>query len=68
MKFFINALISNGPLREGLTLEEAAETVWAITSGEVYTLLVKDREWSVEKYKQWLKDALTKLLIPYGAK
>ncbi len=64
MKFFINALISNAPLREGLTLEAAAETVWAITSGEVYTLLVNDRGWSVEKYEQWLTDALTKLLIP----
>jgi AcrR family transcriptional regulator len=64
MKFFINALISNGPLRDGLTLEAAAETVWAITSGEVYTLLVNDRGWSVDKYEQWLTDALTKLLIP----
>jgi AcrR family transcriptional regulator len=64
MKFFIKALISNGPLREGLTLDAAAETVWAITSGEVYTLLVKDRKWSIEKYELWLTDALTKLLIP----
>jgi TetR/AcrR family transcriptional regulator, regulator of autoinduction and epiphytic fitness len=63
MGVFINALISNGPLQEGLTLEEAAETVWALTSAEVYTLLVTDRGWSVEKYKQWLVSALTKLII-----
>ena len=62
MKVFINALLSNGPLQDGLTLEDAAETVWVITSGEVHTLLVADRGWSVEKYKRWLVNALTRLV------
>jgi hypothetical protein len=64
LKVFINALMRNGPLRDGLTLEEAAETVWAVSSGEVYTLLVKDRGWSKEKYGQWLANALGVLLLP----
>jgi TetR/AcrR family transcriptional regulator, regulator of autoinduction and epiphytic fitness len=64
MKVFVRALMSNGPLQDGLTLEAAADTVWVITSGEVFTLLVADRGWSVEKYQQWLYDALTKLIIP----
>jgi TetR/AcrR family transcriptional regulator of autoinduction and epiphytic fitness len=64
MKVFVSALASNGPLQDGLTPDDAAETVWAITSGEVYTLLVKDRAWAVEKYRQWLIDTLTKLIIP----
>jgi len=64
MKIFINALSSNGPLREELTLNEAAETVWAITSAEVYTLMVKDRGWPLGKYQKWLAMALTNLLLP----
>jgi hypothetical protein len=44
-------------------VEEAAEMVWALTSAEVYTLLVSDRGWSVEKYTAWLADALTRLLL-----
>jgi AcrR family transcriptional regulator len=64
MKVFITALQSNGPLQEGLSRQEAAETVWTITSGEVYTLLVKDRGWSVEKYRRWLAAALTRLILP----
>jgi AcrR family transcriptional regulator len=64
MKVFIHALLRNGPLKEGLSVEEAAETVWAITSGEVHTLLVTDRGWKVEKYQRWLANALTHLLLP----
>jgi AcrR family transcriptional regulator len=64
MKVFVNALQSNGPLQGGLALQEAAETVWALTSAEVYTLFVTDRGWSVEKYTTWLSDALARLLLP----
>lgn len=64
MKVFVNALLLNGPLQKGLTLELASETIWAITSGEVFTLLVRDRGWEVGKYKQWLTNTLTRLVIP----
>jgi TetR/AcrR family transcriptional regulator of autoinduction and epiphytic fitness len=64
MKFFISALMTNGPLREGLNLEDAAETIWALTSGEIFTLLVADRGWPVEKYNQWLDSSLSILLLP----
>lgn len=63
MKFFVRALLANGPLQEGLTMEDAAETVWALSSAEVYTLWVTDRGWSVEQYTRWLANTLTKLLI-----
>lgn len=64
MKVFVGALMSNGLLRDGLGLEEAAETTWALSSGEVYTLLVFDRGWPTEKYSQWLVSALSNLLLP----
>jgi len=62
MKFLLNALLVNGPLQEGLSIDEAAETVWALSSAEVYTLLVTDRGWSTEQYTRWLANALYKLL------
>jgi TetR/AcrR family transcriptional regulator of autoinduction and epiphytic fitness len=65
MKVFIKALLRNGPLQGGLTVEDAADTVWAITSAELYTLLVIDRGWSIEKYSKWLAKALSKLILPY---
>lgn len=64
MRVFVDALATNGPLREGVTPEGAAETVWAITSGEVFSLLVGDRGWSDEHYKGWLTDTLIRLLLP----
>jgi AcrR family transcriptional regulator len=64
MSIFVNALVKNGPLRDGLTPEEGADTIWMLTSGEVFILLNTDRGWSEEKYKRWLIDALTRLLLP----
>jgi AcrR family transcriptional regulator len=64
MTAFVHALMKNGPLREGLTLAKAAETVWAVSSAEVFTLLVVERGWSEGEYKRWLADALGQLLLP----
>jgi AcrR family transcriptional regulator len=63
MEKFIQYLSANITLQDGLTLAEAAETVWAITSSELYTLLTVDRGWSGEKYEQWLVKTLTRLLL-----
>ena len=64
MMAFVRALLKNGPLRPGLTPETAAETVWTLTSAEVFTLLKTNRGWSEEQHKQWLADNLTRLLLP----
>lgn len=61
---FIRALRKNGPLRDGVTANEAAETVWTLTSADVITLLMTDRGWSAEKYKRWLIEMLTRFLLP----
>ena len=63
MMFFVRALMKNGPLCDGLTPEAAAETVWALTSGEVFILLNVNRSWPEEKYKRWLVEVLTRLLL-----
>jgi AcrR family transcriptional regulator len=61
---FVQALIKNGPLRESVTVDEAGETVWALTSAEMITLLMKHRGWSPEQYKHWLEEMLRRFLLP----
>jgi len=61
MQFFIAALAANGPLRPNPA--EAAETVWAVSSAEVYLLLTRQRGWTPQQYTAWLSDALSRLLL-----
>ena len=63
MEEFIQYLTANDSLEDGFAPGEAAETVWAISSAEVYSLLTLDRGWSGEQYEQWLAKMLTKLLL-----
>jgi AcrR family transcriptional regulator len=64
MMTFVRALMKNSPLQGGLTPEEAAETVWALTSSELYALFITNRGWSEKQYKQWMINTLEKLLLP----
>jgi AcrR family transcriptional regulator len=64
MLAFVRALVKNGPLRKDLTPEMAAETVWTLTSAEVFTLLKTNRGWSAEVHKRWLAESLKRLLLP----
>ncbi|HXY31149.1 MAG TPA: helix-turn-helix domain-containing protein [Gemmatimonadaceae bacterium] len=63
MSQFVTALVSNGPLRAGVTPSAATEIVWTLTSPEVHRLLRVDRGWSAERYEQWLIDSLERLLV-----
>lgn len=64
MGFFIDCLLANGPLRDGLSKLSAVETIWALASAEIYNLLIKDRGWSGEEYEVWLSQSLNRLLLP----
>jgi AcrR family transcriptional regulator len=61
---FVSHLSAHTSLRNGLTEDMAAETVWALTSPDLFSLLVVDRGWPLEQYRQWLADALVRLLLP----
>ena len=63
MAFAVKQFASKGPLREE---NEAAgtDTVWTLTSPEVFLLLTRDRGWSKEKYAEWLADKLIRALLP----
>jgi AcrR family transcriptional regulator len=49
-------------LKPGLRERDAADLIHALMSPEVYRLLVGDRGWTPERYKQWLATTLTQQL------
>ena len=36
--------------------------VWALTSPEVYLLLVEDSGWSADQYETWMADTLERII------
>jgi AcrR family transcriptional regulator len=60
----IEAIASNGPLRDGVEADDAATTLWLLAGPETHRQLVDVRGWSEEKYAEWLADALERLLLP----
>ena len=44
-------------------LEEAADVIWATNSPELYLLLVHQRGWAPERYRDWLLASWQRLLL-----
>jgi hypothetical protein len=57
-------LLQGGHLRPGITLEQAADILWACSSPELYELLVTRRGWPAERYGQFIAQALAATLLP----
>jgi AcrR family transcriptional regulator len=64
MRRFATWVSANGPFRTGMDEDEAAATLWTLTSPEVHRLLVAERGWSSERYGTWLAGTLTRVLLP----
>lgn len=64
MRELTRRVAERGPLREGLGVEEAAETLWALTSGDLHHLVTVERGWSGDRYERWLGDTLIAALLP----
>ena len=56
-------LASTGSLREGVSIDEVADVIWATNSVELYVLLVHERGWDTDRYARWLADAWRRLLL-----
>ncbi len=63
MRKLVGEIRASGRLRGGLTVNEAADTVWVTNSPEVYILLTADRGWSPRRYERWLADSWCRLLL-----
>ncbi|MGH2497039.1 MAG: TetR/AcrR family transcriptional regulator, partial [Ktedonobacteraceae bacterium] len=50
-------------LRDDLTPEEATDVLWALTSYDLYLMLVVEQHWSPERYEMWLAQLLMQHLL-----
>lgn len=57
------SLHGQGALRPGLSLEEATDVLWALTSYDLYRMLVVEQHWESERYETWLAQLLTQHLL-----
>ncbi len=64
MTLAVQQIRANGPFREEVDDDDARDTVWTLTSPEVFLLLTRDRGWSKENYAEWLAELLIRALLP----
>jgi AcrR family transcriptional regulator len=64
MRELAKDLKSVGGIRSGLSVAEAADTIWVTNSAEVYVLLTTERGWPASRYERWLADSWSRLLLP----
>jgi len=57
-------LAEAGHLRDGITVQHAAEIMWAYTSPELYEMLVLACGWPLEHYSDFIADAVIAALLP----
>ena len=65
LRTLVDAVAANGPLR--LSADDAVDTVWALTSPELHQLLTHVSGWTRSRYRNWLADSLTALLLDSAA-
>ena len=63
MKFLAQVLAERGALKPYLSPSEVADILWLFNDPAMYQRLVVERQWSQERYQQWLAEALVSLLI-----
>jgi AcrR family transcriptional regulator len=62
----IASLSEQGALRPGLSFEEATDVLWALTSYDLYRMLVVERGWKPARYETWLAQLLIQHLLQPG--
>lgn len=49
-------------LRPGLDVQPARDLLWALTSRDLYRMLVRERGWTPQEYEDWLRQTLVEML------
>ena len=60
----VDTLAAKAPLRPELRRREAVETVWLLMDPAVYVRLTRHRQWSLQRYQDWVARSLRHLLVP----
>lgn len=63
MRQFAADLRSTGQLREDLSDDEVADILWSMNATEYWVLLVGERRWTAERFRDWIIDAWTRSLL-----
>jgi AcrR family transcriptional regulator len=63
MRRFARLLGERGALRDGMSVERAADILWTVCAQANYDSLVRARGWSEDDYRTWLADTLTAALL-----
>ena len=64
MRYLARFLEQRGYLREGVSVAQAADVLWACTSAELYELFVIQRRWSIPRFGRFLADFMITSLLP----
>lgn len=67
LRQFIGWVAANGPLRDGVTLDEAAATTWTLAAPDTHRMLLDGLGWSLDSYADWLHRTLQAVLLPPDA-
>jgi AcrR family transcriptional regulator len=59
----IASLHEQGVLRPGLSFEEATDVLWALTSYDLYRILVVEQRWEPMRYETWLAQLLIQQML-----
>lgn len=57
-------LSDDGHLRNGVSVEEACDVLWALCSPELYDLLARRRGWSAQRLGAWIGESYIAALLP----
>ncbi len=56
-------LMETNALRPGMSADDARDALWTINSHEVHRMLVRERGWSQQRYRDWLARMLAYALL-----
>lgn len=57
-------LLETGQLRDGIDLGEVRDVLWNYLAIDAYERLVLTQGWPIERYSQWLTQAITNAICP----
>jgi AcrR family transcriptional regulator len=60
---FMGLLAERGALRPGMSVEQARDISWTLCSAPVHDMLVIERGWTWDQYRDWLADVLKRELL-----
>lgn len=63
MRDLVRDLGPDGTLRPGLSVDEAADVIWATAGVELFLLFTVERGWEVDTYRRWLADTWRRGLL-----